>query len=130
MLGNDLDNAVPPRILVHLSAVFQRSPRIEKTLGLFPRVEYEFEIDMRVLADLIRYRDRGVLVYAFVYSGDGWPAEYLWGVIDDYYHPFLRMMEFHDVKNLSEYLAYNRDVLQVVDPLHPMAFGSKSLGQI
>lgn len=130
MQGNDLSNAVPPRVLVHLCAVFDKRPTINKVLKIIPHLDYAYDLDMRAIAELNRWRDKGVIISAFYYTGDGWPAEHLWGILDDHYHPFNRLMEFRDTKNMSDYLAFSFDVKNVVDPMHPIAFGAKSLGQI
>lgn len=128
MLGNDIDNGVPPRCMVHVSCAFTPVTTIRKVLLVVPSVSTTYQPSYPDIAYFRRWSDRGVIVEAFHYSDDGYPADEMFDQLDGLSHPFKRLQEFKNVKNLSDFLAYSPDVVAVVDPLHPMAFGSKSRG--
>ena len=98
MLGNDLDNSTPPRTLVHVSAVFVSQLSIDKVFGVIPAVNTEFVPHMQTISSYYQAANKGLRFDLFEY----------------------------DIGNLSDYLLVNHDVVQVIDPLHPMAFGAKS----
>lgn len=129
MLGNDIDNGVPPRVLVHISAVFTRRPRLKKVL-LFTVPAIDYTVDMGPLSYFNRWRDKGLVLELFHYRDDDWPGEDLHKQLDEFHHPFNTLLEFEDAENLSTYLAYSPDVQHVADPLHPLRFGSKSLDSL
>lgn len=129
MLGNDIDNGVPPRVLVHISAVFTRRPKLKKVV-IFTLPEIDYQVDLAALSYFNRWRDRGLVLEAFHYSDDNWPGSDLHSRLDDFHHPFNTLLEFSDTDNLSSYLAHSPDVQHVADPLHPMRFGSKSLDSL
>ena len=126
MQGNDIDNGVPPRVLVHISTVFTRRPRLKKAL-FFTVPQIDYTVDMGPLSYFNRWRERGLIMEAFHYTDDNWPGEDLYRQLDEFHHPFSTLLEFSDPANLSSYLAYSPDVRHVADPLNPMRFGTKSL---
>ena len=122
MLGNDLSNAAPRRVLVHVSAVFMSEVHLKKW-WLFTHAETELTPDLRVLNRLCRAWDRGGLVFdLFRYSGDGYPAEEMFELLDGVSHPFRDLQTFRDYAHLSEFCAYTPDVIEVMDPQHPLGF--------
>lgn len=126
MQGNDISNDSPPRLLVHISELFISEPKFKKVLGLFPVATTEYDVLMPALAYYQRWRSTGLLLVAFYYEDDVWPGEELWEMLDQYQQPFKDILLFRSTRNVSDYLAYNTDVVGVVDPLHPMRFGSWS----
>ena len=129
MLGNDIANDVPSRVLVHVSALFDRTPHFTKVMGMFPKSSTTYDIRIKDLAFFNYWRDTGLVFEAFHYANDDWPGDKLWDKLDDYHHPFNKFVEFDDTNQLSTYLAYMPDIKHVVDPLHPLRFGGKSLGE-
>lgn len=131
MQGNDLSNGVPPRVLVHISAVFDRTVGIKKVLKFLTIPDITYDANMAGLNYVNRWRDKGLVFEAFHYTDDDWPGEALYEELDEmYHHPFSRLLEFRDTDNLSSFLAFSPDVQHVLDPLHPGRFGSKSMGDI
>lgn len=130
MQRGDIDNGVPPRVLVHISAVFDRTPGLKKVLRFLTVPDTHYDVNMLGLAQVNRWSERGLVFEAFHYSDDDWPGEELWEELDVFHHPFNKFVEFRDAENLSSYLAFMPDVKFVLDPLHPMRFGSKSLGDM
>lgn len=132
MQGGDISNGVPPRVMVHLSAIFDRTPGIKKVLKFLTVPDTTYEVNMASLSYVNRWRDKGGIVFeAFTYEDDDWPGDELWEELDEQFsHPFNRYMSFRDTENMSSFLAFSPDVQHVLDPLHPMRFGSKSIGDI
>jgi hypothetical protein len=129
MLGNDISNDVPRRVLVHISAVFTSEVHLEKTLRFLVRAETEFFPDLREINALVRLWDRGVVIDAFHYQSDGYPAQQMYELLDGVTHPLHRLLTFRDYAHLSEFVAYSADIVAVQDPLHPMGF-SRDLSAI
>lgn len=130
MQGNDLDNGVPPRVLVHIAAVFDRTPGFKKVWGVFPSSTTSYVIDMRSLSYFTRWSTKGLIMELFHYSEDNWDGEKCWEIVEAFHAPFNTILEFRDPDHLSDYLNFSPDVLSVADPLHPMRFGSRSLDDI
>lgn len=130
MQGNDLDNGVPPRVLVHVAAVFDRTPSFTKVLGLFPKSTTSYVLDMRALSYFTRWATKGILMEVFHYTDDKWDGQACWEILEDYHSPFNTLIEFRDPDHLSDYLNFSPDVMSVADPLHPMRFGSRSIDDI
>lgn len=130
MQGGDISNGVPRRVLVHISTLWFREAGLTRALGLFLAPDTTYEVDPAALAESSRIRDRGLVLEAFHYSDDGWPADDLYARLEDEHphHPFARMYEFSGTDNLETYLAFNPDVVHVADPLHPGRYGSRSMG--
>lgn len=128
MLGNDISNDVPQRCLVHVSTVFTSEVHLEKA-WIFTRAETEFFPDLRKINELVRLWNRGVIIDAFHYSNDGFPAERMFALLEDIIHPLHTLLEFRDYSHLAEFVAYSADIVAVQDPLHPMGF-SKNLSAV
>ena len=125
MLGNDISNDVPRRVLVHISEVFTSEVKLEKTF-IFLRADTQFFPDLRKINELVRLWDRGIVIEAFHYQDDGFPADRMYDLLDDLIHPLHSLLTFRDYDHLAEFIAYSYDVVAVQDPLHPMGF-SKNL---
>lgn len=61
MMGNDLDNSVPPRALVHVSAVFDRDIVSKKLMRLFTVHDTEYVVSAVSVNYFTRLRDAGVV---------------------------------------------------------------------
>jgi len=131
MLHGDISSDTPPRVLVHISVLFNDEIEITKKMfGLINIPRTSFTPSMKDIAFFHRWSDRGLLMELFHYSNDGYPADAMYELLDDISHPFSKLLQFRNVRNLAEYLAYQSDIKHVVDPFNPMAFGSRSLGDI
>lgn len=128
MLGNDIANDVPRRVLVHISEVFTSEVHLEKTL-IFTRAETEFFPDLRKINELVRLWDKGLVIDAFHYQTDGYPAQQMYELLDGVTHPLHRILTFRDYAHLAEFVAYSADIVAVSDPLHPMGF-SRDLSSV
>ena len=126
MLGNDLSNSTPPRTLVHVSAVFVSQLSIDKVLGIIPAVNTEFVPHMQTISSYYQAANKGLRFDLFEYEKDEYPGDAMFDGLYGIAHPFNTFLTFSDIGNLSDYLLVNADVVQVIDPLHPMAFGAKS----
>ena len=126
MLGNDLDNRLGPRTLVHVSAVFEGELSINKVLKVIPTFTKEYTPHMLRVADYARQANRGVRFVLFAYENDGYPAESMYDALDGISHPFNNLLIFKDAGHLSDYILVNQDVKHIIDPLHPGRFGSWS----
>lgn len=127
MQGNDLDNSVPPRTLVHVSAVFVAEATVNKVFGIIPSLTTELVPHMPTISTYYLAAEKGERFDLFHYEGDGYPADAMY---DDglrgIAHPFNYLLLFEHTANLSDYLLVNHDVRSVIDPTHPMAFGARS----
>ncbi len=131
MLHGDISADAPPRVLVHVSVLFDDEIEINKQMfGLINIPQTSFTPSMKDVAFFGQWSDRGLRMELFHYSDDGYPAEDMFALLEDISHPFSKLLQFRDVNNLADYLAFQTDVKHVVDPFHPMAFGSRSLGDI
>lgn len=127
MYKGDIDNSVPARVLVHMSAVVNRVPTFKKVLRLIPVHGHEYSLDSTGLAYVNHVRDRNMVVMeAYTYNDDDWDHDRMLDLLEDQHHPFTRFYEFGSATLLSTYLASNNDVSGVIDPTHPGRFGSWS----
>ena len=126
MQGNDLDNAVPPRTLVHISSVFVSEATVNKVFGIIPSLTTEFVPHMPTISTYYRAAEKGERFDLFSYEDDGYPEDAMFDGLEGIAHPFNYLLMFENVVNLSDYLLVNHDVLSVIDPTHPMAFGARS----
>lgn len=127
MQNGDIDNSMSSRMLVHVAELFKREPKMEKVFGVIPVVSSDFLVDMRSVASYARMRDTtGVVMHLFHYSNDGYPAQQMFEYLDEngIYHPFTNLMEFADYADLAGFYAYSADIIRIIDPLHPLGFGS------
>jgi len=131
MLRGDISADAPPRVLVHISVLFDGEIEITKKMfGLINLPQTSFTPSMKDVAFFRMWSDRGLRMELFHYSNDGYPADAMYELLEDISHPFAKLLQFRNVGNLADYLAFQSDVKHVVDPLNPMAFGSRSLGDI
>lgn len=128
MLGNDISNDAPRRAVIHVSSVFVQRTTIRKVAWVVPVLGVEYEPSYLSIAFFRQWRDSGLRTELFHYTDDGYPADDMYQSLDEYDHPFTKLMEFQNVKNLSDYLAFSPDIEVIVDPLHPNAFGSRGRG--
>lgn len=130
MLGNDISNGVPMRVLVHLDVITVTVEEKVPFLKFFSRaVEHEF-FDKLVLSNLWRFSDMSGTVmelFATEISQRQLDAKLAW-LDEQQAHPFRSATSYPNISALVSELPYRQDIYGVIDlPERGLRYGSRWL---
>lgn len=130
MKGGDISNETPPRLFVTLDVVTIPETKVEKVLGLIPKVTKEFTWNLQKLNQVWTISQKyGMIIelLGYGYTQDEMD-EFMTQLDEQGINPFNFAIAFDDIEVLIDQLAYRFNVKGIVDVPHRVAmYGSWGL---
>lgn len=125
MYKGDISNDMPKRVLIAEDLVIVKHPRIEKVLGIIPKVRYDIVYDRIFLNKLYQYTTQhGITLELISFEHDEAELAEIYDELDRAgVNPFRGYSYYKSPKKLVSDLPFRPEVIGVIDPDHQLMYG-------